>query len=66
MLSNGTRVAVNIGQGLCKAKGVITGCDYDGGWLYRIDITEGDRCDDHRNADGELWVCHFEVRPLPA
>jgi hypothetical protein len=47
-----------------KCEGVITKGQYDGGWLYRIDVTAGERLDAHRNEDGELWVCDFEVRPM--
>ena len=63
----GTRVAISIDQGLQKAQGVVR--DYytdDMGVSYRVDVTSGDQCDEHRTADGELWVCAFEVKPLPA
>ena len=64
-LAIGTRVAVNIGQGLAKCTGTVVEARYDDGWLYRIEVADGDRCEDHRNEKGELWVCHFEVKPLP-
>ena len=63
----GTRVAVSIDQGLQRAEGVVR--DYysdDQGTYYRLDVTSGDQCNEHRTADGELWVCQFEVKPLPA
>lgn len=61
----GTPVAIDIAQGLAVARGIVTDALRDAdGWLYRINITEGDRCDEHRNADGELWVCGFEIRPV--
>ena len=62
-LAVGTLVDINIAQGLNVAQGVITAADYDDGWLYQIDVTAGDRCDAHRNAAGELWVCDLEVKP---
>jgi len=62
-LSAGTPVTINVAQGMSIARGVITAAEYDDGWLYRIDITDGDDCQIHRNADGELWVCEFEVAP---
>ena len=61
----GTRVAIGIDQGLQKAEGVVR--DFysdDDGTYYRVDVTSGDKCNEHRDADGELWVCQFEVKPL--
>ena len=64
-LTVGTRVAVDIGQGLDVVEGTIAEAEYDGGqWLYRIDTPGGNECPDHRNKDGELWVWHSEVKPL--
>jgi hypothetical protein len=63
----GARVAVSIDQGLQKAEGVVR--DWysdDDGVYYRVDVTSGDPCNEHRTKDGELWVCMFEVSPLPA
>jgi hypothetical protein len=60
-LPAGTPVDINLAQGLAVAQGVVTAAEYDDGWLYRIDITGGDRCDAHRNDAGELWVCEHEV-----
>ena len=63
----GTRVAVSIDQGLQKAEGIVREVETDDtGTTYRVDITSGDQCNEHRTADGELWVCQFEVKPLPA
>ena len=59
----GTHVEINIAQGLAVAQGTITAADYDDGWLYRVDVTDGDDCSAHRNGTGELWVCDFEVKP---
>ena len=59
----GTPVEVNIAQGAAVARGVITAADYDDGWMYRIDVSAGDDCHEHRNDAGELWVCDFEVTP---
>jgi hypothetical protein len=58
----GTRVAIDIGQGLATARGIVTAAEYDDGWTYRIDVTDGNPCDAHRDG-GELWVCDFEVTP---
>jgi hypothetical protein len=63
-LETGTPVAIDIAQGLAVAQGIITGADYDDGWVYRVDVTSGDGCQEHRNEAGELWVCDFEVRPI--
>ena len=60
----GTLVAVDIAQGLSMAQGQITAAEYDDGWFYRIDVTDGDDCHRHRDEAGELWVCDFEVRPI--
>ena len=64
----GTRGAIYImGDGVQKAVGVIREAETDEvGTSYRVDVTEGDQCAEHRTADGELWVCQFEVKPLPA
>lgn len=63
----GTHVAINIDQGLRKAEGVVREFETDdSGTTYRVDVTSGDQCNEHRTADGELWVCQFEVKPLPA
>jgi hypothetical protein len=62
----GTPVAIDIAQGTSVAQGVVTAAEYDDGWLYRIDVTGGDRCDAHRNDSGELWVREFEVTPTGA
>jgi hypothetical protein len=61
----GTRVAISIDQGLQKAEGVVREFyTDDDGTYYRVDVTSGDHCDQHRSADGELWVCQFEISPL--
>jgi hypothetical protein len=59
----GTHVDINISEGLSVAQGVIIDAQYDDGWAYRVDVLSGDHCDMHRTADGELWVCDFEVTP---
>ena len=62
-LPNGTRVRFDIAQGHAVGAGAITGGDFDEGWLYRIEVEEGDGADMHRNTGGELWVCDFELEP---
>ena len=63
----GTRVRIRIDQGMQKAVGVVRAVETDEtDTFYRVDVTEGDRCDEHRTPDGELWVCPFEITPLPA
>ena len=62
-LAVGTRVHVRSDHFVGQCEGIIAAAEYDDGWLYRIDVTEGDRLDEHRNDDGELWVCEFEVQP---
>lgn len=61
-LPAGMQVAFDIAQGRAVGQGVIAAVEYDDGWLYRLDVLEGDPADDHRNERGELWVCDFEVR----
>ncbi len=63
-LKIGTPVEIDIAQGLAVARGVIAATDYDDGWMYRIDITSGNDCLEHRNEAGELWVNDFEVKPI--
>jgi hypothetical protein len=62
-LPPGTLVEFDIGQGLAVGRATIIAAEYDDGWLYQLDDVAGDHADDHRNADGQLWVCDFEVRP---
>jgi hypothetical protein len=56
-----TKVTFDIAD-LDKGEGIITAAHYDNGWMYRIQVTSGDDCDDHRNAKGELWLNDFEVK----
>ena len=63
-LPNGTRVRMDIAQGLDRCEGVIADAEYDDGWLYRIEVAAGDPCDTHREDNGDLWVCDFEVSPM--
>jgi hypothetical protein len=63
-LPNGTRVHVKSDHFAGEYNGRITKGEYDGGWLYRIAVTAGDRLDEFRNEDGELWVYDQEVQPL--
>ena len=65
-LSTGTRVHVRSDHFAGQCDGIITACRYDEGWLYRLDVTAGDRLEEHRNERGELWVCDFEIRPIEA
>lgn len=60
-LEAGTPVTVNIAQGAAVAQGVIADSHWDDGWMYRIEVTGGDECRDHRDEEGEFWVCDFEV-----
>ena len=67
LLAIGTPVAINIAQGMHRARGTIREtCSDEGGVCYRVDITGGDDCNLHRNKHGELWINAFEVRRLPA
>lgn len=63
-LPDGTRVHVRSDHFAHECDGRITAAEYDDGWLYRIEVTGGDRLDSERDAKGELWVCGFEVRPV--
>jgi hypothetical protein len=62
-LADGTRVAVRSDHFVGQCEGIITAAEYDDGGLYLIEVTAGDRLEDRRNDGGELWVCHFEIRP---
>ena len=46
-----------------ECDGVISAAEFDEGWLYRVEVTRGDRLDGERNDAGELWACEFEVHP---
>ena len=64
-LPNGTPVHVRSDHFPEECDGRITKGRRDGGgWVYRVEVTAGDRLDAHRNHEGELWVCDFEVQPL--
>lgn len=63
-IPNGTRIHVRSDHFEEECEGVITKAHYDEGWLYRVDVTSGDRLDAIRHEDGELWVCDFEAHPL--
>ena len=63
-LANGIEVHVSSDHFAEECDGIVTKGEYDGGWLYRIKVTRGDRLDAHRNERSELWVCDFEVTPL--
>ena len=58
----GTQVVFDIAEGHAIGKAVIISAVHDDGWLYCLDVFEGDRANDHRNERGELWVCDFEVQ----
>jgi len=66
-IPNGTRVEFNIAEGLVVGTGTIVDSRYDEGWFYHLEddeITVG-TAGPHLNADGQLWVCDFEVhQPL--
>ncbi len=61
-LPDGTPVHVRSEHFAEECEGTITKGEYDDGWLYRIEVTRGDRLDAHRNKEGELWVWDFEVQ----
>ena len=63
-LPNGTRVHVRSDHFAEECDAVVTKGRWDDGWLYRVEVTAGDRLDEHRRQDGELWLCNFEVTPL--
>lgn len=46
----GTPIRFSIADGLDIGEAIITDAEYDDGWLYRIDVTNGSRADMHRNA----------------
>lgn len=65
-IPKGARVAISVDDGLNRGVGIVR--DHyieDGRPSYLVDVVSGDPCDDQRTADGELWVCDFEVKPLP-
>ena len=57
----GTTVEFDICEGMNVGRGIIFEADYDDGWIYRIDVSDGDPADSHRNQNGELWVLDTEV-----
>ncbi len=63
-LAVGAAVHVRSAHFAGECDGIVTATDYDGGWLYRIQVTAGDRLDQERNDEGELWVCDFEAGPI--
>ena len=63
-LPNGTRVHVRSDHFAEECDAVVTKGRWDDRWLYRVEVTAGDHLDEHRNQDGELWLCDFEVTPL--
>jgi hypothetical protein len=63
-LPNGTRVHVKSDHFAGECDGRITKGEFDGGWLYRVEVTAGAHLDEFRNEDGELWVYDQEVQPL--
>ncbi len=63
-LHDGTRVHVRSDHFAGECDGVITAAEFDEGWLYRVEVTRGDRLVSERNDVGELWVCEFEVQPV--
>ncbi|MCP4249372.1 MAG: hypothetical protein GY778_20200 [bacterium] len=65
-LPNGTQVHVCSKHFAEECDAVVVDATYDDGWLYRLDVTAGDRLDGHRNDDGKLWVCDFEVQTIEA
>ena len=67
ILPNGTKVRMDICEGLSTGIGVITGWEKekeDTCVVYRIDLIEGENMDMHREKDGELWVNAFEIKEV--
>jgi len=60
-LPNGTRVHVRSDHFVEECDGVIIKGYWDGGWVYRIEVTGGQVPEICRNQEGELWVWDFEV-----
>ncbi len=60
-LPPGTPVNIDIAQGHAVAEGEILESYWDDGWMYQVRVTAGDDCAAHREKDGQLWVCDFEV-----
>jgi len=63
-LPNGTRVHIQSAHFAEECDGVVTKGEYDGGWLYRIKVIDGQAPEVCRNQDGEVWVWDFEVTPI--
>ena len=66
ILPNGTKVRMDICEGLSTGIGVITGWEKeeDTCVVYRIDLIQGENMDMHKEKDGELWVNAFEIKEL--
>ena len=64
-IPDGTRVHVRSDHFPEECDGVIREATYDEGWIYRIEVTSGDKPEAATNEDGSVWVCEFELQPLP-
>ena len=63
-IPDGTAVRARREHFAGRCDGIVTAAEYDDGWLYRVEVTKGDRLDAERDERGELWLCDFEVQPI--
>ncbi|MGE0609946.1 MAG: hypothetical protein AB7O62_22845 [Pirellulales bacterium] len=51
----------NLAQGHAVGTAVVRAAELDDGWLYLLEVITGTGVELHRNEQGELWACDFEV-----
>ena len=64
-IPDGTRVHVRSDHFPEECDAIVRKAVYDEGWIYRIEVTGGDKPKAATNEDGAVWVCEFELQPLP-
>ena len=64
-LPDGTSVHVRSAHFTEECDAVIREATYDEGWIYRIEVTRGDKPEAATHDDGSVWVCDFELQPVP-
>ena len=64
-IPDGTSVHVRSAHFTEECDGVIREATYDEGWIYRIEMTGGEKPQAATNEDGSVWVCEFELQPVP-
>jgi len=63
-LAVGVKVHVKSEHFAEECDAVIREAVYDEGWIYRVDVTHGEKPKAAIHKDGCVWLCDFEVHPL--